>query len=415
MTRQIFAAEIHFKDVSHHVREKFTGTEKNIRKLLRQLKSDFDEVFVLSTDDKFTLYTVHENILPLTHFFHLKHNLKGYVQFYYNTEESATHLFATASGLLSTVKGDFRILEEIHKSYQWATECGCLGITLDGLLRKATDVGKAVRTATSLGIFSGGVVDTALEVLYNRFESLHQKNFLIVGTGKMAALFLENLANEGIRNIVITGDHYEHALQLAKQFNVKVIKIEKARDLLLHTDIIIGASYQEVKINSPAMEKKESSHQATTPKRFIVDFGIPGNFDQKFSDAFNAEIYNMDDLLRIHQSPLESFGGVERGWSMVMKQSKEFVNVLKQLNDSPVLEAYLKRLFHLHRNQLNANGKRTLKDILLLKKPAKTDISLPLQYKNKSVHVNNLQADNASEVVRYVRAFKKFKFYISEN
>jgi glutamyl-tRNA reductase len=416
MTRQIFAAEINFEDAPLHVRESFNGTEKNIKRILTALKPVVEEVYALATHHRFTLYTVHENIVPLTNFFHLEHNLKGYVQFYYNTGESVTHLFAAASGLLSTIKGEPQILTEINKSYQWAASCACLGITLDNLLCKATEIGKAVRTATAIDKFCESVVETGIGLLYERLEDLHKKKILIVGTGKIARLALEYLCKEGIRNIAITGHHHRRALELAKQFHVKVFDIEKAGDCFLHSDVVIGASYEEVKINCPAQEKKRVPHPQDSKNRFILDFGIPPNFDPGLSEAFAAELFNLDDLRHLQQSPLESFGGLELAWSMVMKESNEFVHLLQQLHHSPVLTAYLTRLFTLKNSGLNVKPKRTLKNILLFKKSANaTGLSSGNDYKNAKAHINNYRPENGDEIVRHIKTLRNFKFYLSDN
>src|SRR5687768_14619213 len=129
MTRQIFAAEISFQDTPSQIREKFNESEKNVKRLLAAFRRHVEEVFILANRHRFTVYIVHDNLAPLTAFFHEEHHLKGYVQFYYNSGESVAHLMATASGLLSPVKGEGRILEEIIRSFEWACSCSCIGMT----------------------------------------------------------------------------------------------------------------------------------------------------------------------------------------------------------------------------------------------------------------------------------------------
>lgn len=419
MTNQIFAAEINFEDAPAHVREEFKGTENNIKRILKHLRPVVEEVYALSTHDRFTIYAVHENIVPITDFFHLQHNLKGHVHFYYNTQESVTHLFATSSGLLSQIKGEPRILSEIDKSIQWASACGCLGITLDNLLRKTLEIGKAVRTATAIDKFCVSVVETGIELLYDNLENLHKKNFLIVGTSKIADLALAYLCKEGIRNIVITSHNYGRALQLARQFDVKACSIEKTSHLILHCDVIIGASHQEVKLPFHVPPAKNDDADLQHKKnRFILDFGTPQNFDSKISEVYNAEFFNLDDLRRRQQSLLDSFGGLELAWSMVMKESNKFVYVLHQLHHSPVLTDYLTRLFSLTKSEGNLKLKGTSKNIILCKKSADTTGGNELsgkEYRSAKALVNNHRAENPGDLVRDVKPFKKFKFYLPEN
>lgn len=413
MTRQIFAAEINFEDTPLHVREKFSSNEKNVKRLLLSFRKKVHEVFILANHQRFTVYILHENLAPLTEFFHDENPLKGYVQYYYNSGESVTHLMATASGLLSPVKGEGRILSEIVQCYEWAVSCACVGMTLDNTLTKAIDTGKRVRTETAIDKFCSSVIDAGIELLYNRLENLHTRNFLIIGTGKMARLALESLTGEGITSIAITGHDSARAVKLSKKFGIKAIELDQMAEYFTQADIIIGGSHQELaKDILPARGTGATSHR----NRVILDLGIPPNFDLRTLETWSDEFYNLDDLRRLQPSPLEGFGGIEAAWRMVMKASNDFVLLLQLLNHSPVLAAYLTRQFTLKNTELKVKPRRTLRSMLLFKKVE--DImgtEAVKDYLNARAHVNNHVAENGREVVKSVQELKKFRFFISEN
>lgn len=416
MIRQIFAAEINFEDTPLHVREKFNDSEKSVKDLLTALRARVDEVYILATRYRFTVYVVHENLTPLTEFFHSENNLKGYVQYYYNSGEAVTHLLASASGLLSPVKGEGRVLSEIIKCYEWASSCGCLGVTLDNTLIKAIETGKSVRTQTGIDKFCASVVETGLELLYDRLENLHRKNFLIVGTGKMARLALEYLTREGIHNIAILGQDHDRAQQLAKKFSVKAVPIESFTEYFFPADVVIAVSHIDLKADLLRANNRKVDPIEGDKTRFILDLGVPPNFDQHAIEMYAAEFYNLDDLRRIQPSPLEAFGGLEVAWRMVMRAANDFVHLLQLLNHSPVLAAYLTRQFTLKNGTFLVKPKRTLRNILSFKKADQAlSVSGPVRQFNAKAHVNNHQAENASEVVKNLQDLKKFKFYFSEN
>lgn len=412
MTRQIFAAEINFEDAPFHVRDKFNASEGNVKMLLNELRSRVDEVYILATRQRFTVYVVHESLHPLTDFFHAAHSLKGYVQYYYNSGESVTHLMATATGLLSAVKGEVNILSDIVQCYQWAAACSCLGITLDGTLAKAIQTGKKVRIATGIDYFCASVVENGLELLYSRLEHLHRKNFLIIGTGKLAGLALEYLCGEGIANIAITGHDHKLVLHLAKKYSVKSFPIGSIQDYLFMADVIIGASHEE-------LEMDFTSDGNTTDQNkncFVLDFGMPPNFNSRWVERHAAEFYNLDDLRRLQPSPLEYFGGLELAWRMVMKASNDFVLLHNLLQHSPVLAAYLNRQFMQRYGEWKLKPRKTLRHILLFKKgESVTGISDGKGTINVRVHVNNHMADNGYAIVRNFSPVKKFHFFLSQN
>ena len=413
MTRQIFAAEINFEDTPLHIREKFSSTEKNIKRLLLSFRKKVQEVFILANHQRFTIYIVHESLAPLTEFFHEENPLKGYVQYYYNSGESVTHLMATASGLLSPVKGEGRVLSEMVQSYEWASSCACIGMTLDNTLTKAIDTGKRVRTETAIDKFCSSVIEAGIELLYNRLENLHNRNFLVIGTGKMARLALECLTREGITNIAITGHDGARAAKLAKKFGVRTFDLESIAQYFSEADIIIGGSHQELEKDLlPVRKGLADEHR----NRVILDLGIPPNFDVRTLEMWAEEFYNLDDLRRLQPSPLEGFGGIEAAWRMVMKASNDFVMLLQLLNHSPVLSAYLTRQFSLKNAELKVKPRRTLRSMLLFKKVEDiTGTASANNYVNAKAHVNNHLAENGIEVVRNVQGMKKFKFFMSEN
>jgi glutamyl-tRNA reductase len=372
------------------------------------------EVYIIANRQRFTVYVVHEDLSPLTHFFTEQHHLKGYVQFYYNSGEAVAHLMATASGLLSPVKGEGRILSDIIRSYEWACDCGCIGVTLDNTLSKAIETGRLVRTQTGIDQFCASAVETGIELLYNRFENLHTKNFLIVGTGKMARLALESLTGEGISNIAITGHDTARVAALAKKFRIRTIAIDSLREYFFLADVIIGVSHEEIR-REFFLEGKPAAKTGER-NRIILDLGVPPNFDPETVEMWAGESYNLDDLRRLQPSPLESFGGLEAAWRMVVKASNDFAHVLQLLHHSPVLTAYLSRQFNQKNADLKIKPRRTLRSMLMFKKPDNIMGTASVKdLVNARAHVNNYLPDNGLDVVRHVTTLKKFRFFLTEN
>lgn len=419
MARQIFAAEISHEDTPLSIRELLAAKEATVKNHLNDLSTSVDEVFVLSTCNRFTIYAINEDITPLTEFFAQFQALKGYVQFYYNTEESVTHLFAVASGLLSPIKGDHHILEQLTQAHRWALETNSIGITLDNLLREAIRIGKRVRTETGIDKFCSSVVDTGIELLYNRVENLHDKKFLIVGTGKIARLALKYLYNEGIQHITIISKDAERANQLAELYYAESATIENIHEEVKKADVIIGGTHYEVSLFPESYLSGFFDHEKMW---FILDFGMPRNFNNKLADHSAIELYNLDDLKRLYKSPLDAFGGIEAAWGIVMREAKAFMEILVQLEFSPVLVAYWNRILYLKNRELSVllpklDDQLSSCDIERIKKQAHKLIRniTGNSWKNSGLLANNLQAKNGNEIVRNLNLSSQIKFNISLN
>ena len=405
MARQIFAAEISHDDAPIHIREKLISSEATIKEHLLQLSPLVEEVCILSTSNRFAMYVVHDDISPVTNFFNQYPVLKGYVQYYYNTEESVTHLFATASGLLSEVKGEHEIIAHIKKAHQWAIEAGSLGITLDNLLSEALRIGQKVRTQTGIDKFGCSIVEAGIEMLYNRVDELHNKSFLVIGTGKVARMVLEYLYNEGIQNVCLAGHDMKRTQQIAEQFYAEAIPIEKVHEQFAKSDVIIGGTHEEIPFFADASDGSNTfswDFFSRDKMRFILDFGMPRNFSSKIAEHPSIELYNLDDLKRTYKSPLDAFGGLEEAWTIVMTEAKSFMNVLWQLEVSPILVAYWNRLLDIKQRNLKMlpvrAGQITDQEVQLLKKYAHriTRSLSGVAKKNIRSLVNNLQVENKS-------------------
>lgn len=413
MTRQIFAAEITLQETPHAVRDNFNGSEKNIRRLLALLKPAVEEVFILATAQRFSVYVVDKDISLLTSFFHHEHSLKGHTTFYYNTGESVTHLMATASGLLSPIKGDLLVLDEIQRCYQWASDANCLGVILDNTLARAVETGKAVRTGSGIDKFCASAIEIGLDMLYNHMENVHRKNFLVIGTGHMATLALDYLTREGVRHVAVAGSDPVLTAALAKRYHAKAINAGSIVQCFLEADVIIGASSGPLDLVFPPEAKK---HLEKDQNRFVLDLGMPPNFSDPWVEGCAEGFYNLDDLRRIQPSPVESFGGLEEAWRMVVRASNEFVHLLQLLHHSPVLTAYLNRQFGLKSNTEWKPGRwRMLKTMLFKKQDSATGISQAGGYNHEKLHLNNCVPENAYEVVRNIATSPKFRFYLSDN
>jgi glutamyl-tRNA reductase len=424
MARQIFAAEISHDDAPLHIREKLASSEATIKEHLTRLSPLVEEVCILSTSNRFAMYVVHDDISPVTNFFNQYPILKGYTQYYYNTEESITHLFATASGLLSEVKGEHQILTHIKEAHQWAVEAGTLGITLDNLLQQALRVGKKVRTSTGIDKFGCSIVEAGIEMLYSRVDDLHNKNFLVIGTGKVSRMVLEYLYNEGIQSVCLAGHDMKRTKQIADQFYAEAIPIEKVREQFGKADVIVGGTYQErpffagTSDGSTAFSWDFFSREKT---RFILDFGMPRNFSAKIADHPSIELYNLDDLKRMYKSPLDAFGGLEEAWTIVMQEAKSFMNVLWQLEVSPILVAYWNRLLDIKQRGMKMlparAGQVTESEVQLLKRYAQriTRSITGVGKKNLKSLTNNFQAEPGKVSVDTFVSLSDIKLNFSVN
>lgn len=417
MARQIFAAEVSHEDTPIPVREKLACDEATVKQHLIRLGTHVDEVFILSTCNRFTVYIIAREIAPLRAFFDRYPALKDYIQFYYGTEESITHLFAVASGLLSPIKGDPHIVDQIRQAHQWALDCDSLGISLDNLLNEAIRIGMKVRTESGIDKFCSSVVDAGIELLYNRLDGLHNKKIVVIGTGKVARLAMKCLYNDGVQNVCIISRDAARASELADRYYVRAAEMSRLHEEVTDADVVIGGTHYEVSLFPDGFLPRRNNKNKVW---FVLDFGMPRNFNYRLAENSSVELYNLDDLKRLHKSPLDDFGGVEAAWTIVMREAKSLMEILLQLEYSPILVAYWNRLINVNNRRANLlpdlEKQLSAGDIESIKKQAHRLLRRlsPDGRRDSKILSNNLRAENAVELVRNM-TFEKIKLNVSAN
>lgn len=342
MAKHIFSAEISHESAPKGIRERLAVKDWKVKAHLAGLSSMVDEVFILTTSNRFTVYAVSESIDPLIKFFSRDKEIFPHVHFYHNTEESVHHLFATASGLCSQIKGEHQIIEQINKAYQLALETDSVGLILDNLIREAIAVGKRVRTETGIDKFTTSVVDASFSLLTHRFQHLYLKTFLVVGTGKVARLTLEWLHRHHIHRVLLAGDNAGRTAELAKKYRVKAIRMNEVIPAFSHADVIIGGAHHEIDLEGSKPWERYAEIDFSK-KRMIFDFGMPRNFNGDLREQPNTEFYNLDDLKSLHSSPLDAFGGLGEAWEKIMNETQNFIDFLRQFSGSPIVPLHLKQ------------------------------------------------------------------------
>jgi glutamyl-tRNA reductase len=420
MSKKIFAAEISHTQAPESLRSKLVNDEM-LALCAKRLQRDMDEVFVLSSSSRFVVYALGDSVDPLLNFFLQDHQLFRYVQFYKNTHASINHLFATASGLCSVIKGDNTIIAELENAYVNARRENTIGLVLDNLIRDAIRVGRNVRTQTGIDKFGLSVVDAGWDILFNRAEELFDKTILVIGSGEIARAMLDLLYLEGIQNIIIACEDASEASKMAMRYKACSIINDNVMHYFHQADVIIGCTNKEVALfsstNSPSMHYLQSEGRK---RHIILDFGIPKNFSERIRHFPLIELYDLDDIRGINESPLDAFGGIDSAWKLVTAEANDFYIVFQQLSGTPVLQQYWRSLASVKRvgngpslqsGEIHVQGNKLRNKYL--NRTVKNTSSDSL--KRMRDLTTNYQPDFKEESIQKLNEFKPFQFNVSLN
>jgi glutamyl-tRNA reductase len=208
------------------------------------------------------------------------------------------HLFRVAASLDSMVIGEDQILGQLKNSYQLACGSGCTSTVFNKLFRHALEVGKRVRSQTSIGARPVSVSSAAVELARQVLGKLERHTVLVLGAGETSELTVRHLVSAGIGRILVASRTFETAAELAASCGGQAMPFEQLDELLVEADIVIsstGASDYVVdrKQMQAAMRRRKGR------AAFLIDIAVPRDLDPQINRLDNVFLYDIDGLREV--------------------------------------------------------------------------------------------------------------------
>jgi glutamyl-tRNA reductase len=252
--------------------------------------------------------------------------------------EAARHLFRVGASLDSMVVGEPQILGQVKLAYANAAQAGTVGLVLHRAFHKGFSVAKRVRKATLIGHGSVSVSSAAVALAGKIFDSLADKTVMLMGAGKMAELTARHLRALGIESLIITSRTFDHAVALARELGGTAVPFDNYKPYLKIADVVIGS----VAVTRPVIAPDE--FEAIIKERrykpiFLIDLGVPRNFDARMNSLENVYLYDIDDLAQVvHKSRGEREREAEKAEEIVELELEAFWRWMNGLDLVPTIK-----------------------------------------------------------------------------
>ena len=209
--------------------------------------------------------------------------------------EAARHLFRVGASLDSMMVGEPQILGQLKLAYAEAARAGTVGLVLHRAFHKAFSTAKRIRKGTLIGHGAVSVSSAAVALARQIFDRLSDKTVMLMGAGKMAELTARQLQTTGIESLLITSRTFDNAVTLARELNGTAVPFDNYRPYLKIADVVIGS----ISVTKPIIGPEE--FDAVIKERryrpmFLIDLGVPRNFDERLNSIENVYLYDIDDL-----------------------------------------------------------------------------------------------------------------------
>jgi len=209
------------------------------------------------------------------------------------------HLLRVAAGLESQVLGESQILGQVKTALEWADEAHSCGKVLRHLWERAIRVGKRVRSETGIGDGARSHAYAALELARKIFGGLADHRVLILGTGEIGGLALEDLEGVPTAGVTVMNRTFEKAEQRARSTVARARRFEELEAALVESDLVITSTGATEPVIPFEMVRRVRSRRGGRRPLLLIDLALPRDVDPRARSIDGVYLKNLDDLAAI--------------------------------------------------------------------------------------------------------------------
>jgi len=285
-------------DAPVEVREKFSLDESRKRLFLDAARREgIRSIFIVSTCNRTEVIangaSAQELIRLLTNY--SDGNLDEFHKygFEFDGYRAVEHIFRVATGLDSQILGDLQIVKQVKEGYELASKEGVVSGEMHRLMQHVFRAHKRSRNETSLGHGAATVAYAAVKFAAQTFQSLANKNILLVGTGKIGKVTCKNLINLGASKLTLINRTRNRAEFVADRFNLEVADMDRLPEQIAEADLVIVATGS----SKPVIRPEHMGPSMDNPKfKVMLDLSVPRNIDPNVAHLDFVDVANMDML-----------------------------------------------------------------------------------------------------------------------
>ncbi|MCB9834369.1 MAG: glutamyl-tRNA reductase [Planctomycetes bacterium] len=245
----------------------------------------------------------------------------GLSPYLYRGWNACFHLFRVVAGLDSMIVGESEILRQVKVAFEESLAEGGPGRVLTDLFRQALEVGKKIRTETSVASGSLSVAATAVKLGLKIVGQLEGKTVLVIGAGETGALTARHLKAQKPGRLLILNRTVAKAEALAAELGGEAGPLDQLRDAARAADLIIGA----IERPEPIVERDVLAG-APRKTRCFVDISVPRSIAPEVAETPGAFHFDIDDLAQlIEQARSERAQEARKGDEIIVSEVHKFL------------------------------------------------------------------------------------------
>lgn len=340
------------------VRERLALNKEQIIEALSILKETYEEVFIISTCNRLSIYAFGKSHNEIINYFDGFGNYRQYLSILPDSEIAIRNLFSTAAGLESQAVGEHQITGQIREALELGRKEKTIGPVLDEMIRQSVHTGKRVRLETNIGKFSTSLATVGFELISQQGFNFSETTFLVIGTGNMANLVTTVLDRTKIKKLYVASHDIDRAREMANEWGGDAVDMENLHQALSEAGVIIGGTQGEINLLHEETMAESKCPRAqfalqTGGSKLFIDFGVPRNFNPSLKENPNVALYDLDDIKKItYDALLKRYDEIPQARKIVNEELDWFMVWLRNRKVAPVIEAYWNNLEEIKEDEL---------------------------------------------------------------
>jgi glutamyl-tRNA reductase len=300
---QFVNIRVTFKNSPIHILEKFAFKDlfNAHQRLLNS--SELQECIILQTCNRVEIYGVginphYDNIIKTwSSLINLPADQVKNNVIVNDGEDALKHLVKLTSGLDSLVVGEDQILGQVKRSLEFSRKNGFAGHNLNILFDKTIKIGGRVRTLTGINKGSISVGSMAVNLAYEYFDDIKEKEILLIGSGEGASLIAKALKQRNMK-FFVTSRTFDRARSFADTVAGSPIPFETALEKLNdNIDIVFISTIAPYYLLT--YDRIANMMKNRNKGLMIFDLSNPRTVEDKIATLNNIKLVNIDQISEI--------------------------------------------------------------------------------------------------------------------
>ncbi|MGL5057225.1 MAG: NAD(P)-binding domain-containing protein, partial [Fusobacteriaceae bacterium] len=215
-----------------------------------------------------------------------------------------------------------QILSQIKKAFEISLEKKRTTTELNVIFNKGIELGKKFRNKSKICHNALSLEAISMKFIKKQVKDLKNKKVLLLGVGDLSVSIAKLLKKEGVIDITVTNRTQHKSLEIKEALDVKMIDFKDKLTAVLESDVVISATSAPHYI----LKAEEIEEMLKKDKHTFLDLAVPRDIDEKLGDLPNVDLYNLDNLWKVHNENLGNRDNVLIEYSYLIDEQIELLN-----------------------------------------------------------------------------------------